>query len=157
MKKFIGFFILSILLLTSCKTTSLSKDESFIQLKNQIDSANYIFRPKSVMPVGGSSINLSSTYSLKVTKDTIIADLPYFGRAYSASLGNSDVGIKFISTDFTYKSIFNNSKNKWNVKIITNDTKGRIELSLAINSSGYGTLSIYDPSRQVVIFYGIIN
>lgn len=156
--KIATLLILSIIFIAGCKTSNdISKNEEFTLLKNNIDSVNYVFTPSSAMPIGGPSINLPSNYSLKIKKDTIVADLPYFGRSYSATIGNSDVGIKFTSTDFKYESSFNGSKDKWNIKIKTNDTGGRIELNLAVNSSGYATLSIYDSNRQPIIFYGVIN
>lgn len=154
MKKCIGLFIVFILLFNSCKTTTSLPEESFLQLKEHIDSVNYVFVPNLAMPIGGPSINLASNYSLKITKDTIIADLPYFGRAYSAPLSSSDVGIKFVSTDFKYKYSFNESKKKWQIKIIANDGKGKIEFVLGVNSSANGTLSVYDPNRQVIVFMG---
>ena len=47
---------------------------------------------------GYRSIYLSPYYYLKVSKDTVVAYLPYFGRAYTAPADPTEGGIKFTST-----------------------------------------------------------
>ena len=150
---------MSILLLSffSCKTTDGVKDgEKAGEITAKLDSVNYTFVPQTAYPmIGNRSIQLDKTYSLKITKDTIESYLPYFGRAYTAPIFPDDSGIKFVSTDFTYK--VNKKKDMWNITIETKDTKQKTKLYLNIGSGGYASLSVQDNSRQSISFYGLIE
>ena len=56
-----------------------------------VESKNYIFKAESVNPQRGRFRYLTSAeYDLVVTSDTVIAYLPYFGRAYSAPINPSE-------------------------------------------------------------------
>ncbi|RZK15705.1 MAG: DUF4251 domain-containing protein [Pedobacter sp.] len=49
---------------------------------------------------GGGSINLSgSSYDFRVTKDSVVAYLPFYGRAFSAPYNPNEGGIKFTSKE----------------------------------------------------------
>ena len=74
-----------------------------IATKDMIDSQNFIFVPRTVSPLRGGIRELTSYYDLEVSKDSIISYLPYFGRAYTAPLNPSEVGVNFTSTNFEYK------------------------------------------------------
>ena len=141
----------------SCKTgNSLSKEEVISSMNTKIESSNYTFSPQTALPVGGKSINLNYSYSLKVSKDTISAYLPYFGRAYSAPMSPDDSGIKFTSTNFDY-TVSGKNKGMWNVTIRTKDTPRKFNLILRIGDTGYATLTVNENNRQPVSFYGKIE
>jgi len=72
------------------------------EIKNLIDSQKYVFKAQMVYPLGGRSRNLTSDYDLRVTKESVVSYLPYFGRAYSATPGSSSGGIEFTSKEFEY-------------------------------------------------------
>jgi hypothetical protein len=61
-----------------------------------------VFVAQNVYPATGRNINLTTTYVIRLAADTVIADLPYFGRAYVAPMNPSDGGIHFTSTKFSY-------------------------------------------------------
>lgn len=156
MKIKITFILISILLF-GCKTgENLTKEDSINDISQKIEAQNYTFTPRTALPMGGKSINLNYSYSLKVSKDTIDAYLPYFGRAYVAPSPTDDGGIKFISTDFIY-TISDKKKNMWNVNIETKDGVKKYKLRLDIGETGYATLSVHDNNRQTISFYGKIE
>src|SRR5689334_12028310 len=66
---------------------------------DNLRSGHAIFKAQSVFPSSGGIINLTSEYDLKLSRDSIIAYLPYYGRAYTATPGE-DGGIHFTSTKF---------------------------------------------------------
>lgn len=119
-----------------------------------------IARILSSMPgnQGGSVINLSgSGYTLRVNADSVIANLPYYGRAYQASMNPSDAGIKFTSTKFKYKQS-KGRKGSYNINIETQDTKGEnYRLMLSISQSGYATLVANSIYKQPITFQGIMQ
>lgn len=157
MKTFITI-TLTVFLLLSCKSgDNLSKEEAISQMNEKVESSRYIFVPQTAIPMGGRSINLDNSYSLKVSRDTIKSYLPYFGRAYTAPISAStDGGIKFISTNFDYK-ISDKKKGMWDVTIETKDTPVRYKVLLKIGDSGYGTLTVQETNRQSISFYGKIE
>jgi len=141
----------------SCKSgENLTKEETISRMKEKIESTNYTFVPQTALPMGGRSVNLNYSYSLKVSKDTVASYLPYFGRAYSAPISPTDGGIKFTSKDFEY-TISENKKGMWDVNIITKDIQPKYTLNLSIGDTGYATLTVNENNRQPISFYGKIE
>ena len=86
-----GAFMLSSLLVGSltARTQDTKKDkdaEKIAQVKNLVDSQNYVFVAQSAMPMSGRVRQLTPDFDLKVTKSSIVSYLPYFGRAYTAPI-----------------------------------------------------------------------
>jgi len=141
----------------SCKSgENLTKEETISRMKEKIESTNYTFVPQTALPMGGKSVNLSYTYSLKISKDTVNSYLPYFGRAYSAPMSPTDGGIKFTSKDFEY-TISEKKKGMWDVTVITKDIQPKYTLNLSIGDTGYATLTVNENNRQPISFYGKIE
>ncbi|MDR2950851.1 MAG: DUF4251 domain-containing protein [Prevotella sp.] len=156
MKKF-TIIILIATLGFSCKSgSSLSKEETITSMTEKIESSSYTFIPQTALPTSGRSVNLNYSYSLKVSKDTISAYLPYFGRAYSAPISPDDNGIKFTSTDFEY-SVSDKRKGMWDVNMMTKDTQRKFNLILRVGDTGYATLTVNENNRQPISFYGKIE
>src|SRR5689334_2385103 len=84
------------------KAEKKAKQEA--QIRQIIDSQNFVFKAQTALPIGGPSRQLTSDYDLKITKDAVVSYLPYFGRAYSATPGSTDNGLNFTSKDFEYSS-----------------------------------------------------
>ena len=126
------------------------------EIKNLVENQNYVFIAQSALPSTGSSRQLSPDYTVKVSKDTIISDLPYFGRAYSAPIGNSGGGIKFSSNNFDYtKEVY--KKGGWDILIKPKDVSEVQLLSFSISENGYATLKVISTNRQAISFYGYIK
>lgn len=135
-----------------------------------IAAKNYVFVANTAIPMnsadisnvlskmnGGASgtINLTgSSYELKITADSVIAYLPYYGRAFTAPIGNNDGGIKFTSTNFTYQAT--KSKKGWRVTISIKDTKDSERLNLNIGENGYASLDISSNTKQSITYNGYI-
>lgn len=141
---------------THKKSRALINNEKISLIKNSVESNSFVFKARQALPMTGPVVNLSSSYDLTVSPKTIIAFLPYFGRAYSAPYGSEDNGIKFKSIKFQY-SINARKKGGWNIHIKTLDTRKRYELYLSISTNGYASLSVNDESRQTISFSGIID
>lgn len=156
MKTIILTIFISVLLV-SCKTgDGLTKQETINQMTEKIESRNYTFVPQTALPMGGRSINLSYSYALKVSNDTIDSYLPYFGRAYTAPSPMDEGGVKFVSTDFDY-SISDKKKGSWDVKINVKNNQKLYNLNLQIGDTGNATLTVSETSKQPITFYGKIE
>ncbi|MDR2953963.1 MAG: DUF4251 domain-containing protein [Prevotella sp.] len=157
MKTFIVIILAATSLFSvSCKSVdSVSKQEEIAQITNKIESRNYTFVPQRAIPMEGKAINLDSSFSLKVSKDTINSYLPYYGRAYTAQPLEGG-GIKFVSTDFKY-NLAEDSKGMRNIVIEANTTNNKYKMYLSIGNTGSATLTVQDNNRQSITFYGDIE
>jgi hypothetical protein len=103
-----------------------------------------------------SIINLAgSQYDLRVTKDSVVAYLPYFGRSYTPSMDPNEAGTRFKSKDFKYSSV--KKKKTWTITIDPKDIKDKQQLILNVSENGYATLSINNQNRQPISFNGYIS
>ena len=146
-------FVFLLIAFTGMKVQA--QDEAVI--KNIVESQHFIFKAQTALPSGAASRQLESDYyDVKILKDTIIAFLPYFGRAYSVTTYPADGGIKFTSTKFDYK-ITKGKKGGWDISIKPKDDINTRELSLSISSSGSAELQVITENRQPISFYGYVT
>lgn len=125
-------------------------------VKTLVLTGNYVFEAQSALPLRGQVRQLTYGYDLKVSKDTLISYLPYFGRAYVASMNPSEGGISFTSTQFDY-SVKERKKGGWDILIQTKDQRDNKRLMLRIQESGYGSLQVTSNDRQPITFNGIVT
>lgn len=105
---------------------------------------------------GGGMIQLSgSQYQLKISKDSVEAYLPYYGRAYTASMNPDDAGIKFKSKKFSYKTT-KKKKGGWIINIAPKDAKEVQNMTLSVSENGYAVLNVNSTNRQAISFNGVI-
>lgn len=135
-----------------------------------ITAKNYVFVATTAIPMnsadisnvlskmnGGTSgsIHLTgSSYELKINADSVIAYLPYYGRAYTAPIGNNDGGIKFTSTNFAYEAT--KVKKGWRVTISIKDSKDSERLNINIGENGYASLDLSSNNKQSITYNGYI-
>lgn len=131
------------------------KNEEENKIANAINSKNYTFRANTALPLRGRTIQLTSDYTLTVRNDSVIAYLPYFGRAYTAPIDPSKAALDFTSTDFGYKSD-QNKKGNWQIEIKPKDAGDVRQLFLSISKGGYGSLQVTSNNRQSITFNGSI-
>lgn len=125
-------------------------------VKDMIENNNYVFHAEFANPMRGGNINLTSEYDLRVSKDTLVAYLPYFGRAYQAPMDPTDGGIHFTSTRFTYTKQ-QNKKGGWDIYVKPTDAKGVEKMFLSISEDGYASLQVTSSQRDPISFQGYIE
>ncbi len=162
MKK--SFLVLFSLLLfwgfISCGSTKQTAEQQQQQkiMREKILSQNYRFVANFVVPSGKFQPRyLTSTYDLKISKDTIEAFLPYFGVAYEAPADLTGGGIKFLSKDFDYRINPGKKAGNWIVNIRIRDQRKEILLLLNIWDNGNADLDVIDTSRQSISFRGKVE
>jgi len=139
-----------------------------------VEGKSFIFNATSAQPMnsaeisaafskipgamGGGSIPLrGDVYQLNVANDSLAAYLPYYGRSYNAPKTSNEGGIKFSSTEFSYKA---DKKKKGNyiVTIRPKDSKGDVmSMILNITEKGYASLSVVSNNRQTITYTGFIS
>ncbi|HEY4876841.1 MAG TPA: DUF4251 domain-containing protein [Puia sp.] len=121
-----------------------------------INSQHYTFIPNTVLPSRGPSKTLTSEYQLKIKKDTLDACLPYFGRAYTASISLTENPLDFKTTDFKY-TITESKKGGWDISIIPKNAGDARQLTLSVSQDGYASLQIICNNREPISFNGYIQ
>jgi hypothetical protein len=121
-----------------------------------INSQHYIFIPNTVLPSRGTSKALTSEYQLKIKKDTLDASLPYFGRAYTASISVTENPLDFKTTDFKY-TMTESKKGGWDISIIPKNAGDARQLTLSVSQDGYASLQIICNNRDPISFNGYIQ
>lgn len=124
--------------------------------KALIDGQNFIFRAQSVTPQTGNLRQLNSDYyTLRITKDNVTSDLPYFGRAYSAPIDPTQGGMQFTSKQFDYNVAA--KKRKWEITIKTKDINDATQMFLTVYDNGTAYLQVNSTNRQPISYNGVIE
>lgn len=132
------------------------KAEKQAAIKKNVDNQNYTFMATYVLPQRGGGKPLTEIYyDLKISKDSVIAYLPYFGRAYFDVPYSGDTGMKFSSTKFSYD--IKAKKKGWEINIKPTDVKNVEYLILNISPDGYASLSINSANRDYISYDGYLK
>ena len=124
--------------------------------KALIDGQNFVFRAQSVTPQTGNLRQLNNDYyTLRITKDAITSDLPYFGRAYTAPIDPTQGGMQFTSKKFDYS--VKEKKRKWEITIKTKDVNDAAQMQLTVYDNGTAYLQVNSTNRQPISYNGVIE
>lgn len=163
MKTIRNMFILALIVSTGLKiayaqnTKKDNKAEKEAAVKKKVDDRHYTFSATYMLPQrGGSKAITDVYYDLKVTKDSLIVYLPYYGRAYFDVPYNGDAGMKFTSTKFSY-DVKEKKKGGWEIVIKPSDVKNIEQVTLYISPDGYASLSINSVNRDFIDYNGYIK
>jgi hypothetical protein len=158
--KTINKFIIAFTLALPVMNTALAQNSpgddqarKTAEVQQFINNANYIFVATVEYPQKGTEITLNSEYHLKVSKDSVIASLPY-DKTSTANATN----IKFTWTNFYYTTT--RAKNGgWEVVIKPkeNQDSGSVrQLSINIETSGHAMLKVIS-AKTPVSYYGYLK
>lgn len=134
-------------------TTSAQKTGT--DIKTMIESKSFVFTAQTARPLRGGIQQLTGGYELTITPGSIIAYLPFYGRAQTLPIGSTDGGIKFTSTSFQYEPIA--GKKGWSITIKPNDVSNVRQLFLTIYDNGSATLDVMNINRDDISFSGYIR
>ncbi|WP_205513431.1 DUF4251 domain-containing protein [Longitalea arenae] len=120
-----------------------------------VEARNYIFKAQTALPQAGSTRQLTTDFDLRVSKDTIVSDLPYFGRAYTAPMNPAEGPLRFTSTDFEY-SATDRKKGGWDIVITPKDMQDPRQITLTIFDNGSASAVVTSYNRQPISFTGYV-
>jgi hypothetical protein len=162
MKTFRKIFVLLLIVsaglsAANAQTGKDKKAAKLAEIKNSIVAKRYTFIANYALPLRGGGRQLTSEYDFRVTPDSLISFLPYFGQAYfDVPYNPTDGGIKFTSTKFEYKAV-EKKKGGWEITIKPKDVKNLNTLNLYISPDGYGSLSVTSFNRDFITFDGMLK
>jgi hypothetical protein len=132
------------------------KQDQYNQLKGQIDSGKFRFHALSATSMKGMTRQLTSDYFLKLNKDSLSVDLPYYGRSFTTNYPPTDLSTEFKTTQFSYKTD-TLKKGGWSITIIPKNESNASNINLSITTSGYCTVRVNSNSREPISYYGTIT
>ena len=161
MKTGILALITAAIILSGCSaSSSTSKKEknaaAFEQTAAMIESGSYQFAVRSATPSGGKSIQITSLYTLRAKEGNYEAHLPYFGRAYSGAYGDSG-SVEFNGEPAYLELTRKDNKNNILVKFTIKSGSDQYTVNLVVGASGYGNLTISNPKKQPITYYGLTS
>ena len=133
-----------------------SKAEGQSGVKELIEKKSYVFLAQTAAPMSGRMLQLTSTYTVKITGDTLVCNLPYFGRVYQPTMNPSDQGLTFTSYQFDYTSKVR-KKGGWDVTIKTKDQSSQKKLVFTIFENGNASLNVVSNDRQSISYRGVLK
>lgn len=156
--KFIVLMVLAGVLVTSCASTQnsgLSKAEIKRQKAEDVRQALYdrhfTINVTSAHPTSFPHVNLTSTYSLQVSGDSVISYLPYYGRAYSVPYGGGKA-LNFSAKMSGYD--LSRSKKEYNIKMSIENEEDRYLYYIDVFDNGRASILVTSQNRTDILFYG---
>ncbi|WBV59118.1 DUF4251 domain-containing protein [Chryseobacterium camelliae] len=172
MKRYISIlYILGFLLaFQSCSSQTGTDSQTVTALVNSQDFSFHAQRATptnyDVINVMNSMPNSTSTrildlsgdnYSIDLRKDKLEVVLPYFGRVFNPTYGNTGQNsYRFTSKDFTVNTT-QGKKGKSIVKIKVNDQSTVDEITIEVFKNGKAFTSIRSNDRQPISYDGYIS
>ncbi|GAA5099125.1 hypothetical protein GCM10023210_36200 [Chryseobacterium ginsengisoli] len=141
--------------------TELINTDDFSFRAERATPTNYdVINVMNSMPNSTSTriLDLSgSNYSVDLRKDKLEVTLPYFGRVFNPTYGNtSQNSYRFTSKDFAVTKS-QGKKGKWIVKIKVNDQSTVDEIIIEVFKNGKAYTSIRSNDRQPISYDGFIS
>ncbi|MEN6456010.1 MAG: DUF4251 domain-containing protein [Prolixibacteraceae bacterium] len=133
------------------------RDQKEQEIKQLIDSRQFRFVARAVLPMSGPRIDLTSTYDLELDSMMVEAWLPFFGRAYHVEYGGRDGGIKFKEEAEKIDVTYNKRKKIYQINMDVDTDKDNYRVRISAGLSGYADVSISSNNRQSISYYGIIE
>jgi hypothetical protein len=137
-------------------TNQQKENEKQQAVQTLVASKHYRFVPQTAFPSRGSTKIFNGDFELIVATDTLTAYLPYFGRAYTASIGSTDGPLDFRTTEFKY-TITEGKKGGWEVTMTPKNAGDARQLSLSITKDGYASLQVMSNNHDPISFNGYIQ
>ena len=161
------WFIMSILMiLYACGSvekenflpTKIENQYYFVAERANPTDRHTLDRVVSNLPNGNLTrmLQLDLGHYLKVNKDSLKVDLPYFGRAYRSKYGEKDGGFKFETDKFSVFKL--QTPQKITYKIVPNKEKNIHQIILEVyQDNRRASVYIYSNDRQPISYDGFLE
>ena len=158
-KLLIIFFVLSFnysfAQMTKKEVRQQKKEIKAIKINQLINQKQFIFKANSLTSNSGYNKTLSSNYDLILKKDSVMAYLPFWGKAYT-SLFNDEGGIKFNEKmkEFQYDDL---EKKGHNINFSVKTKDDTFHFNLNISTQGYANVIVTSNNKSRISYYGQIE
>lgn len=157
MKHLLFILIITASVSIGCSSSKQTTNSNSEETKQAILSDQWEFTAQSAIPQGGRSRMLTDRNDMRVSKESIISYLPYFGKSYSgASSMTNPNPLDFKSADFTIdrEEI---KKGGWRVTVKTKDNKAIQSMIFEFYENGSANLNVTLTDRSPITFIGKVE
>jgi hypothetical protein len=145
-----------IFLLLLAPISGMAQEEDLTPVERSLEARQFVFEASQVIPSGRPSRSLNYGYRVEIKGDSLISYLPYFGRAYSTSIGNeTKSALDFTSVKFSFE--VDRKKKRWDITIKPEDYPEVQQMIFSIGSDGFASLSVIPSNRQQIRFNGNVK
>ena len=148
MKKLIVLFAIT-LSLTSCGSNKVAFTSN---MKQSIDSRQFVVNVNNAYPTGGKMVILTSMYSFKVKNDSAFSYLPYYGRAYSLPYGGGK-GLIFNDKIKDYNQKYT-KKGSSEIDVNVANDEDNYRFFILLYPNGTASITMNCNNRQSISFTG---
>lgn len=146
----------------------IRKEQRMEEVHSLLTSGRYEIVVSKAFPMSGRMINLTSKYSLQVRQDTLVSNLPYFGRAYSIPYGGGD-GLNFevvnseeeqnliYRSDIRTSSIDKDSSRTSRISIRAVTDEDVFDFNITVYAEGSANISVTSNQRQPISYSGEVR
>lgn len=131
------------------------KEQKEQAVKEKIVSENYKISVNTAYPRRGRNIQLTSTYSVEIRKDSVMSYLPFYGRAYSIPYGGGD-GLIFKAPLAEYEMEMN-KKGTAKVKFTARTPEDKFTFNISVFSNGSASINVNMQNRESISFSGEVE
>jgi hypothetical protein len=122
-----------------------------------VKQKDFIFTAQTYTSSSYGSKRLTDYYTVKITKDSIIGNLPYYGQSYTPQINLTDGDINFTSVKFDY-SFIEKKNGKYLVTILPKDERIIVlKIFMTIYSDGKTQLDVLSRNREPITLNGYIS
>lgn len=147
------FLIFAAFIFTSAANAQSLPEDT---VKQMIESKNFNFLARVMSPLGGRARQLTSDYTIRVQNDSLVVDLPYFGRVYSATYGANNGGFDFTSVKFDY-NLEKSKRGGYTLIIKPKDISDPRIITLDVGSMGSTSVTVISNNRQSISYTGVLR
>lgn len=126
------------------------------QVEKMLDTKHFSFEPLTMIPQSGGTKQLTHGFSLKISGDSLNCYLPYFGQAYSASIGTNDAGFNFTSNQFDY-SVVPKKKDSYQITIKVNNKTSNPIFNITVYNNGTAYVQANSNDKQTISYNGYLK
>ena len=155
----ISIFALSSIAQNSRKAEkNKQRDEQYNLALQLIDAGKYEFNGRRAITQKGRSIDLTTRSNfLRINDNKAMADMPYFGRAFSGGYSTTDGGVNFDGSMEEVDIQKNQKKRRIQVRFKVRGSDDTYTCSLAVNGPETATLSVSSNKRQTITYNGTLR
>lgn len=152
MRKIFSLILLILSLTTLAKAQQIDPEK----LQAAVDSETFVFDARQASGMSGRMIQLDPGYTLQVTPEKVVGNLPFFGRSYQGNPGSDDGGLKFEFSEFDFL-IKPKKKGGWEITIEPTETSDVRSVFLTVQKNGSASLRVISNSKQGMSYNGYIK
>jgi hypothetical protein len=136
-----------------------AKEQKRIEREKEIvalvDSKRFEFKASRALPTGFRPMDLTTNPNfIRFSPDSIVSEMPFFGRAYSVPYGGEG-GLKFEGKPDVYT--IEKGKKSYAVNVKVKSKGDYFTINLSISFDGGATMIISSNNRSSISYYGEIS